>query len=88
MVNDKQAIEDSIFYHNFENMKEEMKRYSKLEDMSNEDFRDTRRYSLLYGLPFSSCKEVWPFAKVFFCPSGQKRDFHAVFLLLAIFGVQ
>ena len=60
-MNDKQAIEDSIFYHNFKNMKEEMHIYSKLDDISNEDFRDTnRRYSPLHGLPFSSCKEVWP----------------------------
>jgi hypothetical protein len=44
VVKDKDEIEDSIFYHNYKKMKEEMKRYSKLEEVRNEDFRDIQRY--------------------------------------------
>ena len=44
VVKDKDEIEDSVFYHNYKKMKEEMQRYSKLEEVRNEDFRDIQKY--------------------------------------------
>ena len=44
VVKDKEAIEDSVFYHNYKKMKEEMQRYSKLEEIRNEDSWDIQKY--------------------------------------------
>ena len=40
----KDEIEEGIFYSNYKEMKEEMKRYEKLEDMKYEDFRKEQDY--------------------------------------------
>ena len=43
----------------------------------------TRRYSLLRGPTFSSCRGHWPPTKGFFCPSGKKDQ---IFLFWPILG--
>ena len=43
-MSDKKAIEENIFYYNYKVMKEDMKRYTKLEDIQHEDFRDIQNY--------------------------------------------
>ena len=40
--------------------------------------KETRGYSPLRGLTFSSCGGLWHSDEAFFCPLGKKRAFHAV----------
>ena len=41
---DKNEIEDGIFYSNYKDMKTEMEKYEKLEDIKHEDFRKEQDY--------------------------------------------
>ena len=40
----KNEIEDGIFYSNYKEMKEEMTKYEKLEEIKYEDFRKEQDY--------------------------------------------
>ena len=49
---------------------------------------NTKRYSPLRGPTSSSCGGLQPSAKAFFCPSGKKTIYNALWLTLGSFGVQ
>ena len=46
----KDSIEDAIFYHNYLEMKLEINKYDKLEDVKNEDFREVPEYMNIKSL--------------------------------------
>ena len=39
VMQDKDVIKEAVFYHNYKEMKEDMAKYRKLEDIRHEDFR-------------------------------------------------
>ena len=43
-VGDKNEIEEYIFYHNYQQMKQELGSYKKLEEIQNEVFREIKKY--------------------------------------------
>ena len=47
---DKKDIEKHIFYHNYKELKEDMDRYDKLEDIKNEDMREIQPYMNMKSL--------------------------------------
>ena len=66
----KDSIEDAIFYHNYLEMKLEINKYDKLEDVKNEDFREVPEYMKVWQTircsPNCNTPSLWliyPFAK-------------------------
>ena len=50
---DKKTIEDAVFFHHYKALKEEMKSYRKLDDISDGDFRKMQGYMKQNNLEFS-----------------------------------
>ena len=50
---DKKEIQDAIFFHHLKDLNEEMKKFSKLEDISNGDFRNIQSYMKHHSMEFS-----------------------------------
>ena len=42
--NSQESVSENIYYHNYEVMKEEMGRYTKLADIKHEYFREIQKY--------------------------------------------
>ena len=43
-MSDKQSIEENMYYYNYKEMKKNLGRYTKLEDIKHEDFREIQKY--------------------------------------------
>ena len=41
---EKETIDEAIFYHNYKEMKIDMQKYEKLEDVKDDDFRELPSY--------------------------------------------
>ena len=49
---DSKEIKEAIFYNHMKELKKEMKRYGKLDDVSSGDFRSIQQYMKSYSLEF------------------------------------
>ena len=50
---DKKTVEEAVFYNHYKSLKEEMKKYRKLDSISDGDFTEMQGYMKHYNLEFS-----------------------------------